>query len=559
MRLYKWLPVSVLALGCVDPHSADGDGSAVAQRTSALSAACGATTWESSCASVLQVGDVVKASLFGANGGDLVDDRAELQTALCCAEIMKKDTGRAVVDFGAGRYQLSGGLQVAPGITLRGDGAVLAASSSFTSGYIIDSVSYADSADSDPLTIQGFTLDASSATGSASLLRVAAASASAGKVRLSLDGLTLRGAPGEGIALGTNVHAKLRNITTVDLQSFALRLYGGNGELQVSNFSSRTGTGTGPNAGALLLSPGAASDAPSVIQLVNTYTEGAFTAGMANDSTLIATNLSAKNGPSKVNATSGIVRIANSTLGSKGGSSANGLRTKDGVFREVAFVANSEAGVTEKVYTPLIDFGAGDNGFKIELVDCSYQVGSSIEPDDTVYGIYSAYDAGSIDATVMVRGGRIESGFDYPVRFLGGKLYMQGTFIDGAGVTGIGLGSAGDRALSVHLDGVRFSDTLKCSESISTYPGNATIKHSNFEVSDALNEYVYGECGFSKASYSGRRVITGSAPPVSSEPCIAGDTYRLSVPAATGEYEWVCSATSNLPAAGTWKLLSKLN
>lgn len=563
--------------GCVE--GAEKGSSSKTRKThtvqQALSGACSSYTWTTDCAASASVGSVLKVTAFGATGNDSTVDTPALQKAICCAAIMKETgsgtggTGRAVVDFESGTYYVNNSIEFMDGVTLLGSGTTLKATSGLSGSEIILTTQPYDSVDdSNPAIVKGFTLDATNAGGTAHLLNLDGAATKKGKLRAIADGLTLKGCSGNGIILGNNVSAKISNISAENIVGDVLRLEGGQTDLQVVNLIGRAGSSSGA-AADLNFSPnsvghdGNATTKQVMVQLNNVHIDGGIAVTLNDGSTFVANNIQAKNGPFRIEPRNSTFRLASSTIGVGWNPSFNVIKAPfDTVFRQVTFVAHEPDEGDHTFSLGLVDF-AGNQHEKVEFVDCTFAVDGTIEAADTVRAIYAASPA-SLGNKVMVRGGRIETGFDNGVRFLGGNLFMQDTLVEGDAET-IGLvlayGFSESRFTKALIDGVRFASTLKCAEDVQLSHANNELEHQNIEIGESLNAQssscAYGASG----SYRGRRVIVGTStnPVADGKKCIVGDIYRMSVPPASGQtYEWLCKNTTNAPSAGDWVVLTTM-
>jgi hypothetical protein len=161
-----------------------------------------------------------------------------------------------------------------------------------------------------------------------------------------------------------------------------------------------------------------------------------------------------------------------------------------------------------------------------------------ISPEDITYAVYTEADKSENDNILLIKGGIINSGFDYGVYLrLGGNAILKDLQVNSE--TGLFLGTRENYLFDVMVDALIFNGKGPYAHINNHTEGNK-LTHQNFLISED-NNLITTRYGITKNTYLGGRVIIGKVKPTTSVHGLENDIYRLKHPESGVTYEWICT------------------
>lgn len=381
---------------------------------------------------------------FGAAGDGETDDTAALQAAIDRARL----SSAAVLFFPAGVYQVSS-LELAPGLSLFGYDATLRLAPRQSESAQMLRLTHAGDDDSALTLVQGLTFDGNrDAQGEftdwqyqeSDLFSVSANPARSGRTQLVAEDLSFENTGGNGLLLGPNTKSTVCQLEGNEVFTDLLKLGGGNSTLEAREIVASGSVGT--TSIAITGQAQGYDERHSVDVTLDDITleNGDLEIDVRDDSSVIARRVTVNEAPFYLRAVRSSVRISDSSLviGPPLYRFNRIVAPHDVVFdhSELSLHESIERTVSEpESDRELLLFGvtwddvdhafeAGEQDTLVERLsgqtlrfdDCSFRVGSDVEPSDTTYvagSVGETTDAADEDANrILINGGSVDSAFD---------------------------------------------------------------------------------------------------------------------------------------------------
>lgn len=505
---------------------------------------------------------------FGARGDGIADDTAAIESAIDSVANLG-----GTLRFPPGTYLVTS-VGLRPGVHYIGYGATIKRPAN--QGKWVRSFNaakqgclYSADEDSAMLTIEGITFDGQrTAQGDyqkyqleqAHLIFLQADAKHAGRLRARIVNCHFQDCVADAISLYTNVDAQIINCTARDCFRGGITITGGHSRIQVVNF---TAHGKVHPTGIDVEVDGAGFGGSHKIELTLNgvmLPDGDFDIGVHDGSVVLGTNIMAR-APFNLYARDARVRISNSEfgIGRYSGTGNRIVHPGDVTFQNCRFRIDGESNDAASKWAAIhvywnLSQGEQENQ-SLKLLDCDFEVASSIAKQDTTYAIYCEGDVAQRKNRLLVDGGRIPASFSHGV-FInqGGTVFLRDVEIDAQ--TPMHFGSTDKWPIVALIDGVRVEEASRYAMIVTHGPHNR-FTHRNMEIDESANT-IETRYGITKNQYRGRRTILGNKQPTATTHGLLGDIYRLNTPDAGGTFEWICTQTGN-GAGAVWNPLTTLD
>ena len=490
---------------------------------------------------------------FGAIPDDGQDDTEAIQAAVDATI----DLGGGTVRFPAGIYDVSS-IDVAPGLTLEGTGAVLKKldmQSKWARTFTTQRHSHEGPTDSAPLIVRGLAFDGNRLNQGPyrnwemeQQHSIFLTASGPGRLVASVEDCHFRDGVADGITVFTNVEVSIEGCSATDVFRGAVTVNGGNTEVHISGL--RAGGVEHPSGIDIEISSrnfGYDGSLRTRITADGLLLEGDFDVGLRDGSTFLGNNIHSYPGPFHLYGEDSTIRISNSVFGVGPQPGSRVVMPQDVTFSNCSFISvpadtsqpgGRYDGLRFQFHATIDSLPIAATGARVRILDCDFQLAPGIFDEDILTAIHGLEMADGRDNQILVRGGSVASGFDRGVHLgRGGTVRVQGMSVDAD--TAFSFSGWAGFPLDVTLDGVSFGPSVVVPENIFTHSVGNTITHRNIFLDESQNQ-IATQNGIVNNIYRGRRVIEGVDPPVTT-PGFVGDLYRLKVPVIGETYEWLCT------------------
>lgn len=508
----------------------------------------------------------VDVTAHGAVPGDGADDTQAIQAAV--DQAMAGGGGSVVFPpgvFDVGQVEIGGGLRLfGHGATLRKlpDEPEFSRTFTTTGKYRHDAAT-----DSAPLVIEGFTFDgnrlqqgpylASEKEHQAAVF-LHAHDAQPGRLVATVRDCRFHDGTADGVAVYTNANVSITRCTGSDLFRGLVSVGGGHSIVHLTDLN---GGGAVHPAGIDFEIDGAGWGGSLAVDatLDGLVLGGRFDLGLGPGSRVVANNVLGNGAQFVVYARDSRVSLSNSrfTVGPSG--PANRLIYPNDVsITGCTFLATEpDAAEADREFRILdvaweVTGSANSGPQNLRIQDCRFLTDGTLEPTDTVYGLYSGATLTAAQNRLEVRGVQIGGAVDRAFWIQqGGIVHFSESSLDGA--TALGLHSSPGRDLDVTLDALEFGPSVQDLLQFTGGPNADVIRHRGITLDESLDN-LKSLFGLGTTDFRGSRTILGAGPPAGA-PGILGDVWRLKAPIAGAAYEWVCTASGELTATWTVKTI----
>ncbi|WP_416665959.1 glycosyl hydrolase family 28-related protein [Egbenema bharatensis] len=363
---------------------------------------------------------------FGAKGDGITDDTQAIQQAI---DTVYQRGGGTIV-FPPGTYLVTS-VTLKENMTYYGYGATIKRPPHQDKWTRTFTTHYAGSRDSQPLIIKGFTFDGNQSQQGAyqnyeleqaHLLFLMGDPQFPGRLKVVVEDCVFQNAVADGISVYTNVDIQVKNCEAIDVFRGGFVLTGGNTRAEVSNLTTRGDR----NPGGLDIEVdgrGYGNTLKTEIKLENIHLiDGDFDIGVAEGSTVVGTHI-ASEAPFTLYGLDSTMQFTHSSFK---------VGAADGYINRIVFphdirFEDCELTVTHQPISESYEFFAAadvwwqhpsqppQSNQKLAFKDCTFQVDSTIQPNDLTYAVYLRSDAESNNNQLVIEGGSISDRFSAPV------------------------------------------------------------------------------------------------------------------------------------------------